>query len=422
MTETSDRSESATEDAPFDDLVQAFDAHDPRLAGDPFPVYAKLRGHCPLTWSEKHGGHWVATTYDAVWKIAQEEQTFSAARPGASIPALPMPPTIPIEVDSPDLGAYRSCTYGVLSPGAVARRADDIERIVTEVLDDVIELGECDLVVDIAQVVPARVTMVLAGFPEEEWAHYLHAFHKFTHEMTSSPEAAVTGYGEVRAGVEQAIADRRKNGVDGPDLVSHLLQAKFNERPLTDDEICSITVNIVGGGLDTTSSTIGNAFHHLGRNVADRQALIDHPELMPTAVEEFLRFDSPLAGLGRTATRDTEVCGQKVKEGDRIWMSWSSANRDERAFPDADKLVLDRQPNRHLAFGVGPHRCLGSNLARAMAGATISQFLRRFPDYRLTGESDRFKDGALITGFCSLPARYTPGVKIATGQYLSRQS
>jgi cytochrome P450 len=186
-----------------------------------------------------------------------------------------------------------------------------------------------------------------------------------------------------------------------------------DDRPLTGEELASVLWNLVGGGLDTTTSLTSLSLHHLDEHPELREELIHRPELVATATEEFLRYYSVNESLTRTVTRDTELGGQQLRRGDYVLISWLSANHDESVFEQAEQVVLDRTPNRHLAFGVGPHRCIGMHMARSMFRVLLGEVLRRIPDYRIDREATQFYAGnPELTGVVKMPATFTPGPRV----------
>jgi cytochrome P450 len=209
------------------------------------------------------------------------------------------------------------------------------------------------------------------------------------------------------------MSRRGELGAPDDDLVGSILAGTVDGADLTAQEKFGYVLLLLFGGMDTTSGLTGNALVELSRRPELKQQLIDRPELLRTATEEFLRHGSPTQGLGRTVSRYTEFHGQQLKAGDRVFLLWASANRDPSVFECPAELKLDRHPNRHMAFGVGQHRCLGSNLARVMFQAIITAILRRLPDFTMTeDEPVRYTDAANVYAPRSLPVRFTPGARV----------
>jgi cytochrome P450 len=211
----------------------------------------------------------------------------------------------------------------------------------------------------------------------------------------------------------ETIAERRASPKD--DLISFLVRVEVEGKTLSDGEALEIVSLVLQGGVDTTTSLMANALLYLHQDRDARTRLIEEPELRKFACEEFLRVVTPVQTLARTVTRDTELGECQLPKGDRVLVAWASANRDERMFPQPDTIVLDRFPNRHLSFGVGIHRCIGSNLARAQFLAVLDAVLHRMPDYNvLEEEVRRYPSMGMVHGVISIPATFTPGQR--TGQ------
>jgi cytochrome P450 len=196
------------------------------------------------------------------------------------------------------------------------------------------------------------------------------------------------------------------------DLLSALVQVERGGKPLDDDAIGSVLWNLVGGGLDTTASLTVLTLLYLAEHPDQRRRLIEQPELIPAATEEFLRFFSVSEQLSRTVSADTELGGQHLRAGDRVLISWLSANRDEARFADPDEVILDREPNPHMAFGVGPHRCIGLHVARTSFQVLLREALDRLPDYEVSGEPQYYDGNPLLNGLVSLPVTFTPGPRL----------
>jgi cytochrome P450 len=217
----------------------------------------------------------------------------------------------------------------------------------------------------------------------------------------------------IYSSIMAAMEDRRTNGF-GDDLISIILQAEVEGAPLTDEQVIGYVFLLMLGGMDTTSGLTGNALVRLHEDPALRQQLIDDPALLDTATEEFLRHDTPTQGLYRIVKRDCEFHGQQLSAGDRVTLMFASGNRDPKVFDEPEEIDLTRSPNRHLAFSLGPHRCLGSNFARVMFQEMISEVLERIPDFAIDGEVVRFEDAGDVYAVRHLPIRFTPGPRHAS--------
>ena len=389
-------------------LVARFDHHDHALSKDPYAVYRELRSACPVTKSEAWDGFWVVSSYEHVSQVAHDDATFCSGQ-GVSYPhAGNARPLIPIEVDPPEFLGYRRLLNPLFSHSAVEAMEDDVREITNDLIDAFIGRGHCDFMQEFAEPLPARMTLRLLGIDEGQWADFLHAIHVGVHESSRDFDKAVEALLEVYVQLAIALDDRQQGDGTGDDIISRLARADIDGRPLEDEEILDICLLMLFGGLDTTAAVIGHALVWLHEHPDQRARLAAEPELLPLAVEEFLRFEAPVQGLARTVTKDCELGGEQLKAGDKVWMLWASANRDEAEFPDADEMVLDRTANRHFAFGVGIHRCLGAQLGRLMGRVALEEILRRLPDYEVPPRSEvrHLSDCAIVYSLESLPGTF----------------
>jgi cytochrome P450 len=405
-----------------------FDHHDRAWHADRAERWRELR-RCPVAFNERYGGFWVVSGYDEVATVSRDGETFSsrhAPEPEdgvrylgiAGIPRGKAIPTAGIaEVEGPTHTALRRVMNPFLVPNAVARMRPLMQAATTWFLDQRIERGTLDLVLDLANPVPAILTMELVGLPLDDWKAYADLFHGTIAHRPGDPEfdRAVANVPVMLARLGEVAAERRAH--PGDDVLSALVQADVGGRRLTDGEVQSVLWNLIGGGLDTTTSLTSLSLHHLDAHPELRAQLIDHPELIGAATEEFLRFFSVNETLTRTITHDTELGGQQLRRGEHLMLSWLSANRDESVFDRADEVVLDRAANPHLAFGVGPHRCIGMHMARTMFQVLLAEVLTRLPDYAVDREATRFYAGnPELNGVVTMPATFTPGPRTGPRQ------
>jgi cytochrome P450 len=388
-----------------------FDHHSPEFAADPWPILAELRSRCPVAHSATYGGFWVLTKYDDIRRVVSDDETFSSAE------TILIPPkknakqkSIPIEMDPPEFLEYRRVLHPMFSPAAVDRLEPLIERFVHHCIDEVIERGEVDFVHDLADPLPAMTTLHKLGLPVEDWRMFAEPMHKTVFLRQDNPLRAnvLAELAQVAQAIQAAIAARRQTPRD--DMISYLVRSEAFGEPVSDYAAFEMIMLTLQGGLDTTGSAISNALLHLDHDRDHRRRLIDDPSLLPDAVEELLRYEAPQMALARTANRDVTIGGREIRAGDRILLVWGSGNRDEDVFPDADQVVLDRSPNRHMTFGLGAHRCLGSTLARRQILVALRAVLRRMPDYAI--DHDRVVRAETIGvtyGTFALPATFPPG-------------
>ncbi len=403
------------------DVVVDFDHHSDEFNLNQQTINAELRHRCPVAWNENYGGFWFLTSYDAVSRTARDDDTFSHKyEPNAvdgidyqgemGVPRPEGQPALGIgEVVGPYHLALRHALAPFFSPGAVEKMQPFMEEQAQEFLDQKITDGQMDLVLDYASPVPAILTMKLMGLSYDNWQLYANLFHSVMAVPQDSPEYinAISQVPEMMQDVLEFAAKRRADAHD--DLTSFLIQFEFDGRRLTDEQLLNILWNLIAGGVDTTTSQTALALLHLGTHPELRQQLIDHPELYRTATDEFLRYFSVNQQLSRTVTRDVTVGGQHLRRNDRVVISWLAANHDEHEFERPDEVILDRAPNRHVAFGLGPHRCIGSHLARLMSEVMVKAVLDRIPDYQVDLNGvHQYRGSPSMTGLGKLPVTFTP--------------
>jgi cytochrome P450 len=393
--------------------VVEFDHHAPDF--DANSEYRALRQSCPVAWSNAHGGFWILSRYADIANAARKDDWFSSARDeeghgGIVIPEWNTETSIPIELDPAEQMPYRRMLNYLFSPDAVERLKPRIAELTAETIDTFIERGECDLVNDLTSPVPAQVTVHLLGLPASYADRFAHAIHDVFGSAPNS-ERALRGVAEldwVNERIAEQIGKCRKE--PGDDVISYLCQQQIDGSVLDDDVVLSIAKLIVGGGMDTTTSLTGQTLVWLSDHPQIRQRLIDEPGLLVPATEEFLRVFAPSQSMGRTVTQDLEFGGCQMAKSERVLLPWVAANFDEEVFASPDEVILERPKNRHLAFGIGFHRCVGSHLAKAMFRAMMTQVLERLPDYRVL--NDRlvaYASHGNQTGWDAVPAVFTPG-------------
>ena len=388
--------------------------------------FKQMRQQCPVAWTDRHGGYWVATRYKDIVAMGQDSETFSSHKTfdpatgsvtgGITIPATPIPRGLPVEADRPEWDKFRSFINRKFAPKAAEARRERIRNFATALMDRVIETGEMDLVNDFTGPVPAMTTMDLMGFPLEEWRQFADPLHQMVYTPKESPE-----YPRVIASVDWIFKRcmeefrKRREEPQRDDLLSYFAHEQFDGRYLTEEEVLSYCNNIITGGVDTTTALTTHALTYLHDHPEEKQRLIDDRKALPIAREEFVRFYTPIHALARNATRDTVIGDVKVQAGDRILLAWASANRDPEIFDEPETVDTSRFPNRHIAFGAGMHRCIGSNLARVMFEEMMDQVLDRIPDYKIDfSRARRYTSVGTINGWVDVPISFPPGTKVGT--------
>ncbi len=362
-----------------------FDHYDRALADDPFPTLREMREQCPVAHSDKHGGFWALTSYEAVYAAAHDHETYSSARGRITIPSATVPGeddrrAVPIEMDPPDHRKYRALVMPYFSPQRVSEMEPDIRRLARELIDGFIETGKADLAQDYAIPMPMYIICGMLGIASDRWREFRDWIEKIL-MLGEDPKAAMEAVMHVGGYLIGVLADRRENPQD--DLLSYLAHAEVEGVRMSDEDLLGFALLLFGAGAETTTNSIGNTLTYLGRHPDVRQRLVEDPSLLDNAIEEFLRYDSPVFGLARTATADAELIGQHISKGDRLLLMWSAANHDQREFANADEVDIERFPNRHLAFGSGIHRCIGSHLARLELKVALQEILGRVPNYEI---------------------------------------
>ena len=389
--------------------------------------YTELRETCPVVHNAAYGGFWMVTDYDSVAQVARDNETFahrydpeSTDKPKSDdkiayrgICGIPRPSNLPrmgvSEIDGREHADLRRVINPFMVTTAVEASRGRMAQVSGWFLDEVIESGACDLVDDYATPVPAVMTLEMMGMPSINWRYYADFFHATSSFTGDDPRlhAALANWGAMWEELADYTRYRRAN--PSSDLTSAIVTSVLDGRVPSDDEVVGILWNLVAGGIDTTTSLVSWGLHHLGTHPADRRRLIDDRALIASAVEEFLRFYSPSESLTRTATRDVELGGRHIRRGDVVFISWVSANRDPTAFERADEVVVDREVNKHLAFGLGGHRCVGSSIARLQSELMIADVLDRLPDYEIDlGGFNPYPGNLLMTGIVTMPVTFSP--------------
>ena len=400
---------------PVEDWATDYDIFDRRYCEDPGPIWADLRERCPIAHTERWGGSWLPTRYADVAEMARKvpalsSQEFIVVPPvplvdpetGEVLRARPYAP--PISSDPPFHTASRRLLLQAFSPQAVTRFEPYTRELVHRLIDGFIERGRCDAAVEYAQQIPPKVIAHLLGLDENMGDTFIEWVRGVLEFGATDPELRVATGLKMFAFWGEEIAKRRAQPAG--DFISWMLEQDLDGEPVDDNYVMSTCNLLLIAGIDTTWSSIGAALWHLAAHPDDRRRLVAEPELLPTAVEEFLRAYSPVT-MGRLATEDVTVDGVTIPAGSRVLMNFPAANRDPAVFPDPDTVVIDRAHNRHVAFGIGIHRCAGSNLARMEMQVALSAFLERIPEFHLDDSGPVTWCGGQVRGPRSIPLAFT---------------
>jgi cytochrome P450 len=397
-------------------LVTDFDVYEPSLA-TPVDVFqqrvAELAAKGPVVYSPAYGGHWVVTGYKEVHQVLTDPKTFSSYPNNLVTPA-DFGKFIPLELDPPDHTAYRQVLQPLFSPQRMKKLSDDIRTVVNGLIDEFAPRGEAEFISEFAHELPARIFLALMDWPLEDAPLFTEAtdvvlFGKPGGTQEESDQARISAGLTVAGYFQKVIEDRRSNPRE--DATSKLINTEValpdGIRLLEDQELILMFYLLLMGGLHTVQGSLAWAIMHLVDNPSQRESIITDPAVIPTAVEEILRIEAAVAA-GRRATRDVELGGVSIAEGDQLLLMLCSANRDPDTFPHPNDFDINRSPNRHLSFGAGVHRCLGSHLGRVELTIALEELHRRIPDYQLVESDPPVFHSTQVRGCLRMPITFTP--------------
>ena len=394
---------------PVRDFATDWDHAGPQWVNDPFPIWDDLRTRCPVAHTDRYGGGWFPSTHAGVSQIANDSENFTSrsvivgnGRPGDD--ALPAPIGIapPISSDPPFHQLARRLILPAFAPGPVNRLEPRVRELCADLLDRVAGHEVVNGGSQYAQHIPAAVISRMLGFPESDED----LFREFVHIVTAGIDHPEDDRIAEFVPVEEYFVRQIEDHIASPrdDLTSYLLGVELGGEKLAVEHVFGTMILVLIAGIDTTWSAIGSSLWHLANSPDDLARLVNEPDLMPFAVEELLRFYAPVT-MARLVKHDMEYLGCPMKEYDWILLGFPAANRDPAAFADADKFIIDRRENRHLAFGLGIHRCVGSNLARLELRVALEEFIRRYPRFELADPDEVTWAPGQIRGPRNLPLR-----------------
>ncbi|MCL2585176.1 MAG: cytochrome P450 [Streptosporangiales bacterium] len=406
-----------------------FDRHTPDYRHKFEDIAAEMHSTCPVAWSDTYDGHWVAASHEKVFELARSAEYLSNDHDvrnerrgyhGITIPSQKGQQQIQggfLEMDPPEQRHYRQALNAYLSPAAIQRWLPVVDEVTRACLDEKIETGRIDFVDDLANIVPAVMTLGLMGIPLKEWEIYCEPAHAGVYTPADSPdrqrvtEMGMKSFMSLMGHLQQIRENPR------PGLVDALATATINDGKPDDLELTGVLMLLIGGGFDTTTALTAHSLEWLGEHPAERERLsAGRDTLLDSATEEFLRFYTPAPGDARTISQDCLIAGQEFREGERLWLSWAMANRDPEVFPNPNEIDLARPGNRHMGFGIGIHRCIGSNVARTVFKRMLLAVLDRIPDYQCDPSGAvHYETIGVIQGMQHLPATFTPGKRLGAG-------
>jgi len=365
---------------PVSDWSTDFDHLDPRWVENPYPIWDRLRDECPVAHTARYRGVYFPTRFEDVRAVAYDTEHFSSRRIIVRDTPPPRIPAPPITSDPPEHRPAKTVLLPVFTPDAIRRHEPRARDICARLIDRFAGKGGCDAAVEYAQEIPVRLIAHMMGLPEEEGDRFRKWIHEILEAGITEPAILMKALGETAKYFQAEIEKRR--AAPGDDLISYLVNAKIDGVPLGEDHLLGSLRLVLIAGIDTTWSAIGACFWHLAQHPEDRRRLAADPALIPTAVEEFLRAYAPVT-MAREVIKETTIGGCPFKPGEMVLLSFPAANRDPAVFADADRVMIDRKENRHAAFGLGIHRCIGSNLARMEIAVALQEWLARIPEFRL---------------------------------------
>ncbi len=361
-------------------------------ADHPHEAYARIRSECPVSrevgWAGGDGHTVFVSRYEDVMWALKHPEVFSSG-PGA-VDVGQEHPLIPLQVDPPEHAKYRRMLDPEFSPMKMRALEPDVRELVNEILDGFVDRGSCDFHEEFATPLPSAIFLRFMGMSQDDLGQFLQwrddTIRPDTDDLAEAQRIRDRVGSEINAYFERALDEKLANPDDG--LMSRIAVGQVEGRPLTRAEQLGMCHLLMLGGLDTVTATLDCMVAYLAQHPDRRQALVDDPALVDTVVEELLRTETPVVMVPRLVAQDATLGGVEVKAGDTAVILIGAADVDDAEFPDAESVDFEREKNRHLAFGAGPHRCLGSHLARMELRVAIEELHKRIPEYRIQDDVD----------------------------------
>ncbi|MBX9592224.1 MAG: cytochrome P450 [Hyphomonadaceae bacterium] len=386
---------------PVKDWATDFDHLDPGWINDPFPIWDEMRKRCPIAHTERFMGVYFPSRYEDVRAVAYDTEHFSSRRVVVRETPPPRIPAPPITSDPPEHRPARMVLLPPFTPDAIQKLEPRARALCNELIDKFTAPGTADAAVEYAQEIPVRLIAHMLGLPESDGDLYRKWIKMVLEDGITDISVVVQAAGEMQHYFMRHVQERLEK--PGDDLISYLNGVEFKGMKLSPENVIGSLRLLLIAGIDTTWSGIGSCIWHLATHAEDRRRLVEDPSLMPTAIEEFLRAYAPVT-MAREVVKETQLNGCTFKPGQMVLLSFPAACRDPAMFPDADKVIIDRKENRHAAFGLGIHRCVGSNLARMEMTVAVEELLKRVPEFSLNGEVT-WSEGT-VRGPRKLPIRF----------------
>lgn len=388
---------------PVDDWSTDFDHLDAQWTANPYAIWDVLRPICTVATSQRfEDGAYLPLRYDDIYAIAYDTEHFSSRRIIVREQKIPVIGVPPITSDPPEHTSARRILLPPFSPKQVQQLEPFTRTVCTTLLDAIGERSTFDAAVEYAQHVPVHIMCHMLGLDVADADRFRDWIYRTNVEGVRNTEMNLIARNEMNAYLRVQVERRREQ--PGDDLISYLLSVEIDGQPLSEQHILGTLVLLIIAGIDTTWSSIGASIWHLATHPHDLRRLVAEPDLLPTAIEEFLRAYAPVT-MAREVVKETTVSGCPFKEGGQVLLSYPAANRDPLKFPDAHNVLIDRAHNPHAAFGLGRHRCLGSNLARMEMTIALQEWLKRYPRFSLQEEAFVVWSEGTVRGPRVLPVR-----------------
>ncbi len=403
------------EKCPVQDWATDYDIFDEDYVKEPGPVWDDLRARCPVAHTTRWGGSFMATRYEDVQQAVRMVPELSSRSPTIIPPTGELREEMiaevkaygsenpPITADPPEHKPYKQLILPFFTPKATETYIKFTQELCHELIDRIIDKGQCDAAADYAQQIPPRVIARILGIDPSRGDEFTEWTQGVLELGQTHPELRMKYRRIIREFFGELVAHRRKK--PGDDVVSTLLEAEVEGEKLSDHSIVGICNLLLVAGIDTTWSSIGASLWHFAGTPDDRRRMANEPDLFPTAIEELLRFYGPVM-MGRKILEPVKLGGTELTPGEKLILNFPAANRDPEVFDRADEVVLDRERNRHVAFGIGIHRCAGSNLARMEMDVALRAWFERIPEFELSDPDAVTWAGGQVRGPRSVPVRY----------------
>jgi cytochrome P450 len=388
-----------------------FNHHVVETMQDPYAVFSSVRSRCPLGHSDELGGFYFPTTYEGVKRGFQDFRTFTSTE-GSGLPPQ-VTQLLPVELDPPQHTRWRRVLDRFFTPEAAVADRPRIQAIADRLIDAFIARGSADAVNELTRPLLAQTMLPILGVPDEDREMLFGKLMWMVFHRMDDFNGWVARYGEVEAYLTGLVGKRRSEPRTKSDLIQCLVDEEFDGRRLTDSEGYRVILVALFGSLDSTSSAMSGALYHLGQNPQDKERLVNGEVPWNMALEEFLRYTSPIQLLRRTVKKPTELDGGRLEPGDVVALLCGAANHDPAKFADPDKCILDRDARDHLAFGTGGHVCIGRHFARLMLETCLKTMLRRVPDFIVPAAFVPHYTCSEARALTSLPINFTPGERVA---------